>query len=192
MPKALDLLGQSFDEWLIMKKLPSQKGKTYWQCECKYCHKQKNIQTTHLTNHTYAHCDCLEGLQNNEQQAERICPLCGQTFKPIYKGYTRKFCFNCSPSYSKNDGRAQNLTAIRRALKRQLVKYKGGKCEICGYNKCISALQFHHINSQEKDFTISEQLNLSNFNIQKYYNEVDKCILVCANCHAEIHEKEQE
>ena len=51
-------------------------------------------------------------------------------------------------------------------------------------------MQFHHLNPSEKDFTISSSIRLSEFDINKYYEEVDKCILVCANCHAEIHEKE--
>ena len=77
----------------------------------------------------------------------------------------------------------------RSKLKEELVKYKGGKCQICGYDKCIEALEFHHLNNDEKDFTISSYLNLS---IDKLKSEVDKCILVCANCHREIHHKENE
>ena len=119
---------------------------------------------------------------------ERICPLCGKSFTPKMHGHTRKFCFECSPPYDKTKGRSQNLTGMRHALKRHLVAYKGGKCEICGYNKCVSALQFHHINPSDKDFTISESLRLNDFDIEKYHKEVDKCILVCANCHAELHE----
>lgn len=42
----------------------------------------------------------------------------------------------------------------REKTKELLVEYKGGKCEICGYNKCISALEFHHLNPAEKDFGI--------------------------------------
>ena len=42
----------------------------------------------------------------------------------------------------------------REKTKELLVEYKGGKCEICGYNKCISALEFHHLNPNEKDFGI--------------------------------------
>lgn len=65
----------------------------------------------------------------------------------------------------------------------KMVEYKGGKCEICGYNKCIEALEFHHINPKEKDFSISG--GTKSFNTLK--PELDKCILVCANCHREIH-----
>ena len=73
----------------------------------------------------------------------------------------------------------------RRKVKELLVNYKGGKCEICGYDKCLGALDFHHINSKDKDFSISSS-NVYN-NIDKLKSEVDKCILVCANCHREIH-----
>lgn len=65
-----------------------------------------------------------------------------------------------------------------------LVEYKGGKCEVCGYEKCIKALEFHHLNPEEKDFTISGK----SYSLEKLKNEVDKCILVCSNCHSEIHE----
>ena len=67
-----------------------------------------------------------------------------------------------------------------------LIAYKGGKCERCGYNKTPRALEFHHLNPEEKDFGISEILTRS---IQSLKDEVDKCILLCSNCHAEIHEE---
>jgi predicted HNH restriction endonuclease len=66
-----------------------------------------------------------------------------------------------------------------------LIDYKGGECEICGYSKCDSALQFHHKDPTEKDFTISGK----SLSFDRLKEEVDKCMLVCSNCHAEIHEK---
>lgn len=77
-----------------------------------------------------------------------------------------------------------NVSEFRKHLKEKLVKYKGGKCEICGYDKCITALEFHHINPNEKEFGIGSMKVLS---FEKCKKEVDKCILVCANCHREIH-----
>lgn len=88
-----------------------------------------------------------------------------------------------------NNSNYRHVKKRRSVLKEELVKYKGGKCEICGYNKCIEALEFHHLNREEKDFTISSYLRLS---IDKLKKEDDKCILVCANCHREIHHKENE
>lgn len=73
----------------------------------------------------------------------------------------------------------------RRKVKEELIAYKGGKCEKCGYDKCIAALDFHHINPEEKDFAISNS-NIYK-NIEALKQEVDKCMLLCANCHRELH-----
>lgn len=73
----------------------------------------------------------------------------------------------------------------RRKLKDMAVEYKGGKCEKCGYNKCNGALEFHHLNPEEKDFSISTYGTTKSF--ERIKKEIDKCILVCANCHREIH-----
>jgi hypothetical protein len=86
------------------------------------------------------------------------------------------------------DKRKYNVEAVtktRQKRKIELIKYKGGKCENCEYNKTNSALQFHHINPEEKDFTIGGK----NYSWDIMKKEVDKCILVCANCHCEIHEE---
>lgn len=79
---------------------------------------------------------------------------------------------------------SESVSERRRKLKEEIVKYKGGRCEICGYNKCIGALEFHHLDPDEKDFQIS---NGSPKTLEKLKKESDKCILVCSNCHREIH-----
>lgn len=117
------------------------------------------------------------------------CLICGENFEPLPKGYGRKYCFNCSPSYIKgnNQSRAASITNIRHAIKKALVKYKGGQCEICGYNKCIGALQFHHIDVTIKDFDIAGKYNDGKIDMDQLKAEADKCQLLCANCHAEKH-----
>ena len=70
-----------------------------------------------------------------------------------------------------------------------MVEYKGGSCIKCGYNKCIGALEFHHMDPSNKDFTLSH-IKSGKFD-DRVKNELDKCILVCANCHRGIHEKLQ-
>lgn len=73
----------------------------------------------------------------------------------------------------------------RRKLKQMSVEYKGGKCEKCGYDKCIAVLEFHHIDPSKKDFAISSNGHTRSWD--KIKEELDKCIMVCANCHREIH-----
>lgn len=78
----------------------------------------------------------------------------------------------------------RRFKSSRQRLKEKLVEYKGGKCVKCGYDKCITALEFHHLDPDCKDFTISSGDVIA---FEKAKKEVDKCILVCANCHREIH-----
>ena len=78
------------------------------------------------------------------------------------------------------------LKAKRRQRKRDAIDYKGGKCERCGYCRCIAALQFHHRNPHEKEFQIATMFTWAWVRVMQ---ELDKCDLVCANCHAEEHWK---
>jgi 5-methylcytosine-specific restriction endonuclease McrA len=67
------------------------------------------------------------------------------------------------------------------------LKYKaGGKCQICGYNRCLSSLAFHHKNPAEKIGTIGEMVYSHSKTAAAI--EVKKCVLVCTNCHGELHE----
>lgn len=72
-------------------------------------------------------------------------------------------------------------------IKLMAIEYKGGKCQNpdCGYNKCVSALEFHHIDSEEKEFGIGNKGYTRSWEIVK--KELDKCILLCCNCHIEVH-----
>ena len=73
----------------------------------------------------------------------------------------------------------------RRRRKQNLLKICGEKCAICGYNKCIGALEFHHLIPEEKSYGIAS--NGTCRDLESDIAEVKKCILVCANCHREIH-----
>src|SRR5262249_39229055 len=72
----------------------------------------------------------------------------------------------------------------QKQIKRQCVEYKGGCCSLCGYNRCMKALEFHHLDSEAKEREISEMKSRS---FERLKPELDKCILVCSNCHREIH-----
>ncbi len=71
-------------------------------------------------------------------------------------------------------------------IKKKAVAYKGGCCEICGYNRCLAALTFHHRDPSQKDFGISDIMNIVTH--RKLKNELDKCHLLCLNCHSEVHQ----
>lgn len=79
----------------------------------------------------------------------------------------------------------QAVSDNRRAKKLRAVAYKGGKCRICPYDRCVGALQFHHLDPKKKDFHISRA---GAWAWSRLVKELDKCLLVCANCHAEIHD----
>jgi 5-methylcytosine-specific restriction endonuclease McrA len=72
----------------------------------------------------------------------------------------------------------------RKKVKTLAVAYKGGCCQICGYSKCIDALEFHHIDSSEKKFGIGHKGYTRSW--ERVREELDKCILLCANCHREV------
>lgn len=76
----------------------------------------------------------------------------------------------------------------RRKLKQTIDKYKKKQgCQICGYNRCASALDFHHMNPSEKSMEIGTMI-FRGFSIERIEKEMKKCRVVCKNCHIEIHE----
>ena len=77
-----------------------------------------------------------------------------------------------------------------RKYKKLLGKHLGDKCERCGYDRCPAGFDFHHIIPEEKEFSIGE--NCGNFAYERLLNEVEKCGLLCANCHRELHYNESE
>ena len=81
--------------------------------------------------------------------------------------------------------RSEAVQRRREKLKLKAVAYKGGECCKCGYKKCVAALDFHHTDGGKKEFGISTQGYTRSW--EKLRAELDKCILVCANCHREIH-----
>jgi len=116
----------------------------------------------------------------------------------------RKYCLDCSPFGSHNTSsrletstgdrlkdrkrwskyNSEYVLQQRQKHKLKLFEYKGAKCEKCGYNKPImGAYEFHHLDPTKKSYTISSTHR--SWDIAKA--EVDKCQLLCARCHAEIH-----
>ena len=77
------------------------------------------------------------------------------------------------------------LAKKRVERKNKAIAYKGGCCTTCGYNRCRQALEFHHVNPADKVFSCDSG-NLSNKKWETVQRELDKCILLCANCHREL------
>jgi hypothetical protein len=75
--------------------------------------------------------------------------------------------------------------ARRKKVREMAVEYKGGKCELCGYNRCIDAFEFHHNDSSKKNFGISEKGYTRSW--KEVVKELESCLLLCANCHRELH-----
>jgi 5-methylcytosine-specific restriction endonuclease McrA len=73
----------------------------------------------------------------------------------------------------------------REKVRLMAVSYKGGRCQVCGYDRCIEALEFHHLDPTQKDFGISKKGYTRSW--EKVKAEIAKCTLLCANCHREIH-----
>lgn len=114
----------------------------------------------------------------------RICPRC-KTEKPLNEYYNRRngigngvYCKPCT---------SEQTLERQREFKKLCVEYKGGKCCLCNYDTYIGALEFHHLDPKQKDFNVSKA-RFTKFD-DRVTSELDKCILVCANCHREEHAK---
>jgi predicted HNH restriction endonuclease len=77
------------------------------------------------------------------------------------------------------------VTERRRKIKRMLVEYKGGSCQLCGYSRYFGAFDLHHKGDSPKSFGIAAGGISRSW--EKMKAEADKCVLLCANCHREVH-----
>ena len=73
----------------------------------------------------------------------------------------------------------------RRVVRLKAITYKGGRCQLCGYERCPDALEFHHLLGTDKKFGVSAKGYTRSWETIK--GELDKCALLCANCHREVH-----
>lgn len=173
----INRVGEHYGHWII-KELDLEESKKSkritWKCECDCgCGTTKSLRWDALIQVK------IGGCKNMTSSTEHICPKCNKKFFMKKNATTRKFCYDCMPETGHSGAQ------YRKFYKQWGVEYKGSKCQCCGYNNCLDALEFHHLNPNEKDFNISDR-NLT-YDWEKIKNELDKCILVCANCHREIH-----
>ena len=99
---------------------------------------------------------------------------CSWCDKPL-SGKQTQFCSTACKNITWNKGK-------RERYKRQAVELLGGRCEVCGYHKCLAALSFHH-----KEPGKEKGLSWSHSSWQRLLAELPKCRLLCANCHMEEH-----
>lgn len=128
----------------------------------------------------------MQDLYDKYKSTYKVAERCKWSRYTICKYVKIKKIRNYTQSERK-EVRKKAVIDWRVRTKKKLVEYKGGCCERCGYDKTIQALQFHHLNPDEKDFSISGK----SYSYERMKKEVDKCMMVCANCHIEIHEEER-
>lgn len=114
----------------------------------------------------------LEGVYE-DKNLERLCNMCSKHFVVNRrKGHVGSICGSCLNKRK------------RQRIKNDCLDYLGGKCSNCGYNKNVAALHFHHTDPRLKLFGISHAYRYS---LEKIREELDKCVILCANCHIELH-----
>lgn len=144
-----------------------------------YCnHKQSCSEIAHTLNVQHRTIYKIL-LRNNISLRENVrlnttCALCNNSISKHFKNKNTTLCGSCT-------------TAVRRyRVKKFAVEYKGSKCNKCGWSGDISCFDFHHKDPTLKEFTLQAN-NMSSTSWEKIKAELDKCVLVCSNCHRTIH-----
>lgn len=104
-----------------------------------------------------------------------VCPKHGLSRFGVRPDKGSRRCLAC---------RSEHVIARRRRVKATLVAEAGGRCVVCGYDRWIGALEFHHVDASKKSFALSREGVTRS--IAKARAEAAKCVLLCANCHAEV------
>lgn len=113
------------------------------------------------------------GLQTRKKKTPS-CP-CGETDPSQFYGNKTSICGRCHNQYTIEQGRQKRAKAI---------EYLGGRCIKCGYDRCIAALDIHHTDPLIKD---SHFKSMRGWGWKRILAEIQSCILLCRNCHAEEH-----
>ena len=153
------------DEFASLLKI---NGKTHNLCSRKYC-----LVCSPFLGHNTKKIDDIAKESKLKSQVDTICSLCNRTFR--YKrssGHTLNKCNSC-------------FTMEKRVAKKNAaVDRFGGKCIVCEFSQYKAALCFHHVSPNLKSFDISSSWGVSD---AKMSLELDKCVMLCANCHQAHH-----
>jgi hypothetical protein len=122
----------------------------------------------------------IDGVRHNVRH-RTVCVSCRPWGERRPVGFTKRYP-RARPGSS-----AEAVNEWRRRTKLRAIEYKGGKCSTCGYDRCVAALAFHHLDPTQKEFRIGGATR----SWERTRAELDKCVLLCANCHAEEHDRLQ-
>jgi hypothetical protein len=148
---------------------------------CKRCGKKKPLTEFYCKTQRKSFCkQCLKENASKRQKRyveEGRCIQCGRPAKTNLK--------RCEQCLIKKRDKTKRT---REKLKEKAIKYLGNCCEICGQqHDCFDIYDFHHIGCGIKEFEIGERLGKSEIGWGRLQKELDKCLLLCANCHRWIH-----
>lgn len=111
------------------------------------------------------------------------CESCDIEFK-IHSGWggqNRRYCYDCYPEgMTKKERQEFRMALLRKRADKEKISIG---CKICGYNKAPFALEWHHPEDDKKD----NPSNLLKRSWERYQDEIKKCVLLCCNCHREVH-----
>jgi hypothetical protein len=155
----------------ILKDLSSQGLSTY-----KIAEKMNCAQTTIRY--------WLKKFNLTTAEKSSTCKNCQTELQGSRRLYCSTTCKNTLSNQKFNSYKCQQKRGKERKL--SLIKLKGGCCELCGYSKNTAALQFHHEDPTKKEHGLDLR-KLSNSTWEACISELEKCKLLCANCHAETH-----
>lgn len=152
---------------------------------CKYC--ENEFEPSHKKN-TCCSAACGRKLfkkwpKPKEIGNKKYCPKCKRILDLDMFYMNNHITHRRLTSWCKECNR-KHVNKSTRDYKKEIIEYMGGKCNICGYNKCIHALDIHHISPDKKDPNFKRLRRVLRDNLKK---ELEGCILVCSNCHREIH-----
>ena len=140
-------------------------------CDLNYS-REKMAKTLGVSRSTVGRCMRKFNLSNRPVY---LCSTCGETNPSEFYGNRKTACKACQ-NKEKHQNQLNN--------KQYGIDYLGGECSQCGYNKCNDALDFHHLDPSIKD---SNFYHIKSWGKERIRKELDKCVLLCANCHREVH-----
>lgn len=166
---------------LVYKTFRTFNGAEQKKSLCRSCNNKRWRGTNPNTNCFV----CKKPIYRNPSKLKEVM-FCSYGCRNIYYSGDKSFAWKGGPFSGrdrKNDKKRKIFYKIR-----ALEMLGGVKCSSCGYDQCIAALDFHHKDPLEKDFTIKD---ISCYGWEKIKEEVSKCIALCANCHRQHHWKER-